>query len=435
MIEFFQSSITPILFDGVVSSVSQCSGWKIAGWLCLLAIAQLMARPLFAADKFEVYVVQEGDTLESIAQKYRTSVEKIREQNNLTEASPIKTGDNLIVPVQAEENPSNVTGRLVVSQAYTVKPGDTLEKIAASFKVSVNSIKTKNGLKDGQPLQPGQTLLIPIREHVIKSSTPTAANSETATATPQTYTITRGVELPSRGAPLPRFGDDRPVSNGTTDTASMPPPTTKVSSPLLQTVGRLGTIVQSGGRIRRTKNANAATLYQCPVGMQLVVTGQSGDWYAVMMSDRSTGWIPKKYVRLEDVELVANPSAMNAGAGGGNSFVVQEAYRYLGVPYRYGGSSTNGMDCSAFVQRCFRAVGISLPRTAAEQARYGTPVTPEQLAPGDRVYFANSSGRINHTGIYIGNGQFIHASGSAGQVTVSPLFSGKYWNTFAGARR
>jgi len=394
-----------------------------------------MARPSFAADKFEVYVVQEGDTLESIAQKYRTSAEKIREQNNLTATSRLKTGDNLIVPVPWEANPSHVTGRIVVSQTYIVQPGDTLEKIAASFKVSVDSIKTKNGLKDGQPLQAGQTLLIPIREHVIKSSPPTAAtsqttNSETTTTTPRTYTVTRGVELPSRGVPLPRFGPDGPIGSGTTA-----PPATRVSSPPLQTVGRLGTIIQSGGRIRRTKSAKSVTLYQCPVGMQLVVTGQSDDWYAVMMSDRSTGWIPKKYVRLEDVELVANPSAMNAHAGGGNAFVVQEAFRYLGVPYRYGGASTNGMDCSAFVQRCFRAVGIALPRTAAEQARCGAPVPPEQLAPGDRVYFANEKGRINHTGIYIGNGQFIHASGSAGQVTVSNLFSGKYWNTFAGARR
>jgi cell wall-associated NlpC family hydrolase len=209
----------------------------------------------------------------------------------------------------------------------------------------------------------------------------------------------------------------------------------KTSTPQLQTVGRLGTIVQSGGKIRRTKSANAASLYTCPVGMQLVITGQSDDWFAVMMSDRSTGWIPKKYVRLEDVELIAQPSAAYAGGGGGNYPVIEEAYRYLGVPYRYGGTTTNGMDCSAFVQRCFRAVGVSLPRTAAEQFNVGTPIPSEQLVPGDRVYFANSSGRINHTGIYIGNSQFIHASGAAGQVTVSNLFSGKYANIFAGARR
>ncbi|MCS6862541.1 MAG: LysM peptidoglycan-binding domain-containing protein, partial [Abditibacteriales bacterium] len=123
--------------------MSQRSGWKIAGWLCLVAVAQWMASPSFAADRFEVYVVQAGDTLESIAQQYRTSAQKIREQNNLPEASHLKAGDVLIVPVQ-EENPSNVTGRIVVSQAYTVQPGDTLEKIAASFKVAAESIRAKN---------------------------------------------------------------------------------------------------------------------------------------------------------------------------------------------------------------------------------------------------------------------------------------------------
>ena len=109
-------------------------------WLSLLLYVSLVAA-VALADRFEVYVVQEGDTLESIAQKYRTSVEKIREQNNLSEASRIKTGDSLMIPLKDEEPTSNVTGRIVVSQTYTVQPGDTLEKIATSFKVSVESIK------------------------------------------------------------------------------------------------------------------------------------------------------------------------------------------------------------------------------------------------------------------------------------------------------
>jgi LysM repeat protein len=411
-----------------MSSVSKRSGWYGVGLLCLcLSLAGGWNRPAGAADQYEIYTVQAGDTLESIAQRYRTTVEKVREQNALAAEVQIKTGDQLIVPALPTQNDKNVAGRLVVSQAYTVKSGDTLAKIADAFRVPVESIKSKNGLKDDQSLQPGQMLMIPVREHVLKLSAPTPPPVETTTSSTET-TLMRGVNLPSRGTPLPRF------SNGASNPTSAPP-TVKTSTPQLQTVGRLGTIVQSGGKIRRTKSANAASLYTCPVGMQLVITGQSDDWFAVMMSDRSTGWIPKKYVRLEDVELIAQPSAAYAGGGGGNYPVIEEAYRYLGVPFRYGGTTTNGMDCSAFVQRCFRAVGVSLPRTAAEQFNVGTPIPSEQLVPGDRVYFANSSGRINHTGIYIGNSQFIHASGAAGQVTVSNLFSGKYANIFAGARR
>ena len=79
------------------------------------------------------------------------------------------------------------------------------------------------------------------------------------------------------------------------------------------------------------------------------------------------------------------------------------------------------MDCSLFVQTVFGRYGVHLPRTAAEQCEVGQPVSTANLQAGDRLYFINRAGRINHTAIYMGNTQFIHASSNRGCVAIDSL--------------
>lgn len=118
-----------------------------------------------------------------------------------------------------------------------------------------------------------------------------------------------------------------------------------------------------------------------------------------------------------------------------NSFVTQilsEAETYLGTPYRFGGTSRNGIDCSAFVQSVFQMFNHELPRVSAAQAKEGHVVSKEELRAGDLVFFATNGGsRVSHVGIVHnvsdeGEIEFIHASTSQG-VTVSPL-SQAYWS-------
>lgn len=94
---------------------------------------------------------------------------------------------------------------------------------------------------------------------------------------------------------------------------------------------------------------------------------------------------------------------------------------YIGIPYRYGGDSENGIDCSAFTRRVYRKIGLELPRTANEQARVGKSVQSENLKSGDLVFFDMSIiGGISHVGVFLDNGTFAHASKSKG-VTKSSL--------------
>ena len=98
---------------------------------------------------------------------------------------------------------------------------------------------------------------------------------------------------------------------------------------------------------------------------------------------------------------------------------------WKGAPYRYGGTSRNGVDCSAFVQNTFHSqLGYKLPRTTRTQIRAGSKISKPNLKVGDIVFFKTSSKSL-HNGIYIGESEFIHASSSKG-VTISSL-DNQYW--------
>ncbi len=114
------------------------------------------------------------------------------------------------------------------------------------------------------------------------------------------------------------------------------------------------------------------------------------------------------------------------------------AEAYIGTPYHYGGTTTEGFDCSGFTRHVLRDFGIGLNRVSMSQAKQGRAVDPKQAKPGDLIYFANGDGRVNHVGIVVANGraglEMVHASSSQGivrdNVTTSEYWSGR----LAGAR-
>ncbi len=116
--------------------------------------------------------------------------------------------------------------------------------------------------------------------------------------------------------------------------------------------------------------------------------------------------------------------------------VLQRAFSLLGTPYRWGGSSPeSGFDCSGLVGYVFRTIGIDLPRVSRAMADEGTKVASrDALAEGDLVFFGKR-GRIDHVGIYIGEGKFLHAPRTGRDVTVSSLTSGYWAQKYLEARR
>ncbi|CAM5191288.1 NlpC/P60 family protein OS=Ureibacillus acetophenoni OX=614649 GN=SAMN05877842_101156 PE=3 SV=1 [Ureibacillus acetophenoni] len=115
----------------------------------------------------------------------------------------------------------------------------------------------------------------------------------------------------------------------------------------------------------------------------------------------------------------------------------ETAKQYLNTPYRWGGTTTRGFDCSGYVMKVFTDLGINLPRTSSMQYQVGEAVAKDELQPGDLVFF-NTTGKgksVSHVGIYYGDGKFIHSQSYKG-VSITDLNDPKYWGArYVGAKR
>lgn len=274
-------------------------------------------------------------------------------------------------------------------EIYQVRSGDTVENIAARFGVDAARIRAINRLDESAVLAPGQSLAIvlPGRPPRVKSE-PAPTEEKVAEEEPQVTTF------------APRYAV---VRKACAINSACPP-------------------------------ARGEVLWQCDAGTRVLVNAQQGEYYGVVMLGGSTGWLPSEAANLTD-DAVTPSELEQLLKGGGSPEVVQDALSYLGTPYRYGGKLPRNVDCSLLVQTVFARHGIRLPRTAAEQYEVGTPVSLSELQPGDRLYFINRSGRINHTALYIGNLQFVHASSNRGCVAIDSLDNPYYASRFYGARR
>ena len=116
------------------------------------------------------------------------------------------------------------------------------------------------------------------------------------------------------------------------------------------------------------------------------------------------------------------------------SQVVATGKKYIGVPYVFGGTTPKGFDCSGFIQYVFKELGYNIPRLADEQYKLGKAAKVSELEPGDLVFFSTYEPGASHCGIYVGDGNFMHASSSKG-IRVDAL-SNEYWRPrFIGARK
>ncbi len=134
---------------------------------------------------------------------------------------------------------------------------------------------------------------------------------------------------------------------------------------------------------------------------------------------------------------VPEPPAAAVGAGEDRvpdplrSRIVFTALQMVGVPYRYGGATPEGFDCSGLVQYAYRSAGLAVPRTSRDQFRASAPVQVTDAGPGDLLFFQSKD--YSHVGIYLGEGRFVHAPNSGRTVEIGSLNQPYYRRNFVRA--
>lgn len=140
--------------------------------------------------------------------------------------------------------------------------------------------------------------------------------------------------------------------------------------------------------------------------------------------------VPKKDIKVSQNQSV---NSLSRGSSRGVD-LVSYSYQFMGRPYVWGASGPSSFDCSGFTAYVYKNFGVYLDHYTGSQYAVGKSVSRSELIPGDLIFF-NTTSSISHVGIYVGEGQFIHASSGGGKVTVSDLSGSYYTSRFAGARR
>ena len=203
---------------------------------------------------------------------------------------------------------------------------------------------------------------------------------------------------------------------------------------------------------RSEANKSSSVVKKFDTNDKVTVTGEDGDWYIVEINGKKA-YIQKSLLSSKKVETTSRSSNSLTENNEENNVeeqkeetttesnksadaIVAYAKTFQGYPYVYGSNGPSSFDCSGFVQYVYKHFGYSLSRSSKTQANDGVAVSKSNLQPGDILIFKNTAKtEIGHVGIYIGNGQFIHASNPKTGVTISSLSSASYQQRYVTARR
>lgn len=196
--------------------------------------------------------------------------------------------------------------------------------------------------------------------------------------------------------------------------------------------------------LRKGPSTSTTMLDQLKAGEEVEIFGFNTGWYKVRYEGQ-IGYIRSDLVTLTEKPLnnagraaASSEDKTSSGSTSSTGDIGQQiatyAQQFVGYPYVYGGSSPSGFDCSGFMQYVFSQFGYSINRTATAQLANGYYVAYDELRPGDIIYFGYGS-TASHVGMYIGNGQFVHAQNSSTGVVITSLSESWYANRYLCAHR
>ena len=293
----------------------------------------------------------------------------------------------------------------LAKERYRVKRGDSLCKISKKLGVSIEALKEANNLKS-DALKPNQTLVIP--EQTKKKKIAKRRTSPSLKA--ESYLVKKGDSLFSIA---------------------------KKTGLSVKEIKRINHLRTSRLRIgQKLALSNPKIIREVAIKDTIDDTSSTGEIAASEEEDESRDdgdgfWEDggTEAEKDEEARLLGKWNSLDE-----RKTFVRVVKGFLGTPYRLGGSSIRGLDCSAFVKKIYQFFGINLPRTAREQSHVGKRVPRDELEEGDLIFF-NVRRAFGHVGIYVGNNEFVHASFRSKEVKVDNLESPYYNKRFIRAIR
>ena len=378
--------------------------------LCVAAAGVIATSPVIASP--ESIVVKRGETVESISRKLGISKRALARANDISLDEDLRRGRRLVIP----DSPRSVIRPATMRRAGVVEadrvtlrrgPDQDHEKITL-LESGVRLIATRKA-GDWYQVKTEDGEYGWIRDDMIRV----------------------GKELPT-----PKKVASKSVKKVVVTAAPADPP-----SPVVKMVKK------RGAKAPRISSARPMPMYPKPLAPRKMTSLRISEGEYYVRLEQPAEFAPAQIAaivadepRAEVPDRRASRSHRLSRVGSGvspvnRSGVIRTAYGYRGVPYRFGGTSRRGIDCSAFTGAVYRANGVSLPRTAREQFTRGQKIAFEEMQEGDLVFFHTTRPGISHVGIYIGSGNFVHASSSGGGVRVDSIMDGYYRKRFGGARR
>ncbi len=326
------------------------------------------------------YTVSSGDTIFSIARKYKVKISDLVKLNKLENSKLIHPGDILKIPTKGYVESAKEAIKNNKKSVYVVKSGDTLYSIAKKFNMKVDKLRSLNNLKKNPKLKAGMELSVIGKEIKVQEH----KNAVVVTR----HVVKRGDTL------------------------------WKIAKKYHLTIAQLR-LLNPTIRTRGLKR-----------GYVLNVSKKKALKLAKLSAKRKR--------RLKGL-LSRYTQRDSKYVGGSSRRVVAYAKRFLGTRYVWGATGRGGFDCSGFTQYVMKhAKGRVIPRVSRRQAYFGRYVSRRNLRPGDLIFFDTSRrrrGYVNHVGIYIGNGYFIHASSAKHRVVITSLNKPFYRSRFMWGRR
>ena len=367
-------------------------------FIVILILATFITGNIYANT---TYTIKKGDNPYKIAKKFKVKTQDIVKVNNL-KPDKLKPGMKITIPLaknvshkkdklsrKKDKGRSHETdkinsskpsfskvgkrGLLKDSLSHRVKKGDTLSSLAKKYSISVNELKEINNLKSAK-LKIGKKLLL----------------KKTG---PRNYTVKKGDNIWKIAKKFNIDPDE------------------------LKDINDLDTDLLKPGR---------------KILLEPDVVSEPKNYDSIL--SQSVRLDPEVYIE-DGIKKTSESEAPGLKEFSMKERLILFAKKLLDIPYRFGGNSLLGIDCSAYVQRVYSLIGINLPRSARAQFSEGDPVDKEELSIGDLVFFRTYASFPSHVGIYLGNNLFIHASSRGKKVTIDSLETPYYFKRFIGAKR